>query len=178
MARVLVFDTETTGLWDNTIKSLDKQPEIFEWYSIVVDTQTYEISDELHLFFKPTKPMEKGASRATGKKDEDLKDYPPFKSGAEKISWAVECSDSVLAHNLTYDITVTDFEFDRLGLAVNWPEKICTVEKTEWINGYRLSLTDLYKLLFDEDFGGKHEAKNDVQALARVYIELLKRKWI
>lgn len=178
MAKWLIFDTETTGLWDNTVKSLDKQPEIFEWFSVVLDTETFEIDNELHLFFKPTKSMDKGASKATGKKDEDLKDYPPFRSGAEQICSVIEYQDVVLAHNLQYDVTVTDFEFKRLGLFVNWPDKVCTVEKTEWIEGYRQSLTNLHKLLFDEDFGGKHEAKNDVLALARCVIELLKRNWI
>lgn len=178
MARHLIFDVESTGLWDNTIKSLDKQPFVFEYFSLVVDTETYEISDELHLLFKPEAKMDKGASKATGKKDEDLKDFPPFASGANQIKQAIETSDAVVAHNAMFDFTIMNFEFKRAGIEVNWPEVRDTVQLTEWIEGFRQSLTNLHKLLFDEDFGNKHEAPADVRALARCYIELLKRNWI
>lgn len=178
MARHLIFDTETSDLVSNTIRSLDLQPEIFEWYSIVLDTDKMELVDELHLFSKPKGKIAKGASKATGKKDEDFVNYPPFADGADKIKSMVESCDLVIAHNLNFDVTVTDFEFARIGKGINWPEKRDTVSLTEWIFGYRLTLTALYNHLFDEDFGNKHEASADVKALARVWIELLRREWV
>lgn len=178
MTRHLIFDTETTDLFSNTIKTLDKQPEIFEFYGLVLDMDTFEIVEDLHLFSKPVGKIAKGAAKATGKADADFVDYPPFADNAERIKTFIESCDAVVAHNLNYDVTVTNFEFKRLDSNINWPELICTVEKTEWIEGFRLSLTALHTLLFEEDFGNKHEAKADVQALARCYIELKKRNWI
>ena len=77
-----------------------------------------------------------------------------------------------------FDFNMINIEFKRLGLEVSWPEVICTIEATEWLHGYRLSLTSLYQELFDEKFSNAHEAKADVHALGRCYIEMIKRGWV
>jgi DNA polymerase-3 subunit alpha len=66
-------------------------------------------------------------------------------------------------------------EMRRLGLTVAWPRVICTVEETEHLKGHRLKLSDLYELLFGEKFANAHDAKADVEALAKCYFELVKR---
>lgn len=176
MAKHLVFDTETTGLIRNTLVRLEKQPEIFEFFGVSVDMDTLELGEELHVFAKPTKKMDDGAKKATGKDDSFFVDFEPFSSNAEKIKSFIESHDAVVAHNLMYDFNVINFEFKRIGIDIKWPRLICTLEKTEFIKGYRISNTDLFKYLFEgEDFDNKHEARADVLALARSYIELVKR---
>lgn len=178
MEKHLIFDTETTGLWRNTLVALEKQPEIFETYGYRIDPESFEEIDEMHFFSKPTKKMEAGAKKATGKDDSFMVDFPPFKDNALKWKKYIESSDAVVCHNAVYDVTVCNFEFARLGMEIKWPRVICTVESSEWIHGYRLSLTALHEFLFDEKFTGAHEAKTDVHALGRCYIELIKRGWI
>lgn len=176
--KVLIFDTETTGLWSNTLISLDKQPEVFDWFGLTFDTETHEVLGELQRYSKPYGKIEVKASKATGKKDEDFAGYDRFEVSANDIKQYIEKHDAVLGHNVVFDIEVTNFEFKRLGMEVNWPPAIDTVEKTEWIKGHRLSLTDLHLFLFDAKFEGAHEAKTDVLATMRCYSELLKRGWI
>ena len=176
MVKHLVFDTETTGLIRNTLVMLDKQPEIFEFFGVSVDMDTLELGEELHVFAKPSKKMDEGAKKATGKDESFFVDFKPFSESAQRIKECIENHDAVVAHNLMYDFNVMKFEFKRLGMEIKWPRLICTIEKTEHVKGYRLSNTDLYKHLFPgEDFDGKHEARNDVLALARSYVELVKR---
>lgn len=170
-----VFDTETIGLISNSLITLDKQPELFEYYAYRFNDETFEYIDDLHVFAKPSKPMEKGASRATGKKDSDFVSYPKFSENAQRIKDYIESSDVVVAHNAMYDVNILNFEFARIGQTIKWPKIICTVEKTEHLFGYRLSLTALHEYLFGEGFGNAHEADSDVKALGRCYIELVKR---
>lgn len=174
----ILWDTETTDVWRNTVRSLDKQPYIFEFYGMKVDMSTFEIVDELTVYAKPQGKISKDASRVTGKKDEDFANFPSFSENALRIKEFMEGADASVAHNLRFDVKMLDFEFARLGMAIDWPRLICTVERTEWIQGYRLSLTALHELLFGEGFTGAHEAKTDVDALYRCYVELTKRKWI
>lgn len=176
--KVLIFDTETTDLWHNTITSLDKQPEIFDWYGLTFDTETHEVLDELQVFARPFGKIAEGAAKATKKKDEDFAGYERFSVNAHSIKDYIEKHDAVLGHNVVFDLEITNFEMRRLGIEVNWPMAIDTVEKTEWIKGYRLSLTDLHIELFGHKFEGAHESKTDVMATMRCYSELLKRGWI
>ncbi len=178
MPRTLIFDVETTDLWQNTLVALDKQPEIFDWYGLTLDEDTMEVVDELQVFAKPKGKIAEGASKATKKRDEDFADYEPFAVNAQRIKEYIESHDLVVAHNIMFDWGVTNFEMHRLGLKINWPPMIDTVEKTEWIKGYRLSLTDLHVFLFERKFEGAHESRTDVFALKDCYVELKKRGWI
>jgi len=176
--KVLIFDTETTGLWQNTLVSLDKQPEIFDWYGLTLDTETLEVVNDLQIFAKPKGKIADGAARATKKTDADFVDFESFAANAERIKVYIEEHDVCIAHNAMFDWGVTNFEMQRCGLEVNWPVIIDSVEKTEWIKGFRLSLTDLHLFLFERKFEGAHEAKTDVVALKDCWIELLKRGWV
>lgn len=184
----LILDTETTGLLRNTLVSLDKQPQMFEFYGYRIDPVTFEEYDELHFFSKPTIKMEEGAKKATGKNDNFVANFDPFKTNAQRLKDYIESSDAIIAHNAMYDYNIIDMEFKRLGIEIKWPEIICTIEKTEaglpnedgtitW-TGYRQSLTKLHEFLFNEKFGGVHQARDDVRALGRCYIELIKRGWL
>jgi hypothetical protein len=74
---------------------------------------------------------------------------------------------------------MVDIEFERLGRKAPWPpRKVCTVEATVHLLGYRLSLQNLHKHLFGENFDEAHRAKVDVEALVRCCVELRKREVI
>jgi hypothetical protein len=70
---------------------------------------------------------------------------------------------------------MVEIEMQRHGCDIIWPEKICTVEMTEHMDGFRLSLTALHEKLFGEAFKGSHRASADVHAMKRCYSELIKR---
>lgn len=176
--KLLIFDTETTDLWQNTLVQLDKQPEIFDWYGLTLDTDTLEVVNEFQVFAKPKGKIAEGAAKATKKTDADFADYEPFSVNAERIKAYIEEHDAVLGHNVVFDWGVTNFEMQRCGLIVNWPPLIDSVEKSEWIMGYRLTLTALHELLFEEKFKEAHTAKADVVALKDCWVEMMKRGWV
>ncbi len=170
----LIFDTETTGLPDNSAQSLDKQPHIIEFYGCIVE-ENGDVVEELEFLCDPGIPLEKKITQITGLTDADLVGKPNFK---EKIGLVKEFfgkADSCVAHNLDFDETLLGFEFQRAEESLVMPRKICTMAATEHFNGYRLSMQKLYQHLFDEGFENAHRAKADVKALRRIYHELRKR---
>ena len=168
--KTLFFDTETSNLIANSLRPLDKQPEIIQWYGVIYDG--VEASDDLNLYIKPKKPVTKEIEKITGITNEFLADKSPFADVAAQIKTQIESVDLCVAHNASFDRDVTNIEFARLGMSIEWPELFCTVEQTEPIYGYRVKLGDLFKVLFDKPMTGAHNAKTDVEGLAACYWKL------
>lgn len=170
--KTLVFDTETTALISNSLLKDQYQPHVIEFYGCLIDGKGKKI-DELDSLIDPGKPIPEEVTRITGIKQGDIDGCPKFSELAESIIALIESSDTVVAHNLSYDMSVIDFELKRLGKKVHWPKSlICTVEQTEHIFGFRLNLSALHEHLFGEPFSGAHRAKVDVEALTRCYLKL------
>lgn len=171
------FDTETTGLIDNHVLRLEMQPEIIEFYGCFVDLSAGEILIEMDFQFKPRYGVPEDTTKITGLTAEDLADAPPFSTSALAIRTAIETSGTVIAHNLSFDMEMLALEFERIPLPpLKWPAlKICTVEQTIHLKGFRLGLNNLHELLFGEPFKEAHRAKTDVMATVRCACELFKR---
>jgi DNA polymerase III epsilon subunit-like protein len=169
--KALVFDTETTGLIKNKLQHIDSQPFIIELFGVSLDDEGNELGTIDHLFDPGFKVSEE-ITRITGITPQMLVGKPKFKQHAEEVKAFIEDHDCVVAHNLSYDKAMIDFEMRRAGLTVDWPELICTVESTEHIKGFRLNLNALHELLFGEPFTGAHRAEVDVRALASCFGKL------
>ncbi len=175
--RSLILDTETTGLLENSLRAEKHQPRVIEFYGNVVEDDG-EVVSELELLFDPGTSLTEEITNITGIKDDDLKGKLPFNAHESQIRAFVGSAEAMVAHNLSFDQAIISREFMRCGTLdrVQWPRKrICTVEATEWLKGYRLSLGALYEHLFAEPFPGAHRAKADVKALIRCWVELRKR---
>lgn len=172
----LIFDTETTNLIHNSIQPLHKQPRVIEFFGLLIDDDGMEELDTLHAYLNPGVPLSAEVTKITGIKNEQLVGKPPFAEFAPLLVDLMGRADVVVAHNLSYDMAVINFEFARLGKRLVWPERrVCTVEATESLRGYRLNLTALHTELFGEAFAKAHSAEHDVRATARCYVELKAR---
>jgi len=175
MNRTLIFDTETTSLVSNSLLREDLQPRIIEFYGQIVDETGKQI-EELEFICDPGVPITEEITRITGISAQDVKGKKRFADHADSVIRLLQSADSVVAHNLSYDWFVVNVEMKRLGLKPEWPLiRICTVEETEWIKGYRLNLGALHEELFGERFSGAHRARTDVEALTRCFIALRER---
>ena len=173
--KVLAFDTETTGLIDNHTMKLTKQPEVIEFYGCLVDLSSGEVINEVEQLIKPSEKISAEITRITNITDEMVKDAPPFAQVQERIRIFIEGAPAVLAHNLSFDMEVLGLEMERLSASISWPQiRICTVEQTVHLKGFRLSLANLHEHLFNEPFPEAHRAKNDVVAMVRCAVELHK----
>lgn len=171
----LIMDTETSGLISNHSIKLDKQPEVIEYFSVLTNLATGERLREFETLIKPRNPVSEEITDITGIDNEMLKDAQSFELLAPAIKADIESAETVIAQNMSFDAEMIDTEFERLGLKVNWPRKLCTVEATVHLKGYRLKQMALYELLFNETFKDAHRARPDCEALERICVELFKR---
>lgn len=174
-----MLDTETTGLLKNHIKPLNELPEIIEFYGAIVDLKTGKISSELDTLVKPTRPIPDEPRKITGITDETVAEAPTFLSILPQVDDLFEQAGMLIAHNLSYDMEIISIEYERLGKEPKWPMvKICTVEQTVHLKGYRLSLTALHELLFGETFSEAHRAGPDTKALIRCAVAMNEKGWL
>lgn len=169
------FDTETTGLIDNLSMPDAHLPELIEFYGCEFVWETGEVVREFETFVKPERDIEEIITKITGITDETVKDAPRFPDVAERIQEALLWTEPVLAHNLSYDEDMLTLEFRRRGLDLRLPLRVCTVEQTVHLKGYRLSLGALHETLFGEPHQDAHRARTDVMAMVRCCVELKKR---
>lgn len=184
----LLFDTETSDLIRNKHRPLAQQPHITEFFGLKLQgvpvsakgekkaTVKWKEKDTWWSLFNPGIPLSKEVQRITGLDDATLKGEPAFRSKAAALKAFIEDCDMVVAHNLSFDMDMVNFEMQRAEVTVNWPkQRVCTVEATEHLRGRRLKLIELHGLLFGEPFENAHRAENDVRPMARCFIELSNR---
>lgn len=166
-----VFDSETSGLVGTSLLPIKHQPKVTEIYGCLLEDG--QKVDEIEFFANPGEKLDPKVVSITGITDAMLANEKPFVHYAPALDKIIARADEVVAHNLSFDVAMIDVEFERCGLVVPWPAgRICTVEATEWIKGYRLSLGALHEHLFGEKFAGAHRARVDVEALTRCFLEL------
>jgi len=178
---VTCIDVETTGLIKNRHAPLDKQPKVIEFCAMDVNLKTGKKAKPFDVFLNPGEKLEHVITKITGITDDDLKVKTTFKNQAAKIKKICAGSDKVkaiVAHNMTFDSDMIDIELERLKMKVKWLRKICTIEQTMHLKGYRLNQQALHQELFEKKFVGAHRASGDVHALADICIELYKRGMI
>lgn len=181
--KALIFDTETTGLPKNRTIKLDLQPEIIEFAAKMVNLKTGKVLKSYQTLIKPSKPLsdtpafgdKKTITQITGITNEMLASAPSFKEVSKEIFTMIQKAPVAIAHNLSFDAEMIDIEAERLKIELAWPRKICTVEATIAMKGFRLNLTKLHLELFGKEFEGAHRAMGDVEALTPICVELFKR---
>jgi DNA polymerase-3 subunit alpha len=170
----LFFDTETTGLLENSLMPIEKQPHITELFMVKFDEHGTELGSFHSLFLPPVKLSDE-IIKITGITPEMLEGAPAFRDRIAEIMAFMADADCLVAHNLSFDRDMLINEFTRAGGSITFGELICTVEATEHLKGFRLSLSDLHEYLFGEKFEGAHRAEIDVRAMVRCFFELLNR---
>lgn len=170
---VLIFDTETTALLNNTLANEKHQPHVIEFYGAMHNDATGELVEDLEFLCKPPVRITEEVEKITGLSQDDVKNELPFKNYASRVKDFIGGAQRVVAHNLAYDFNVVNIEAQRASVRIEWPiTRICTVRETEWIKGYRLKLEDLHEHLFGAKPTNTHRARSDVETLARCYFKL------
>jgi DNA polymerase III epsilon subunit-like protein len=179
--KVILFDTETTGLSIHSLLPPAMTSRIIEFYGCLIDDEIGpEPIAELDFICDPEMPIEPIITKITGLTNADLKGRPKLKERLPEVQGLFKMAPRIVAHNIQYDYTILEHEVKRLRAEpLVWPlRKTCTVAGTEHLKGHRLKLIDLHRELFGEGFPEAHRAKNDVTALARIWCELIKRQEI
>jgi len=187
----LFFDTETTGLpknWKASYKDLNNWPRLVQIAWIIADANG-NIIEQKNYIIKPN-----GFSipeEAT--KIHRISTQKAFQQGQEldyvlnQINDCLNKCDTIVAHNLSYDLNIVASEMYRANMdsAILEKKQICTMEST--INycklpgnyGYKFpKLSELYQKLFYSNFDEAHDASVDIKATFKCFYELIKNKTI
>lgn len=178
--RAIVYDTETTGLIENSAIPLKNQPHVIELHAVEVlrgEDGAFKTGEEWGSLFYANELGEK-TTEITGITVDMTRCAPKFATKLPELSDFFLGATHQVGHNLSYDMDMLHLELRRVGMekAFPWPPiPICTVEHTETMKGFRLGLNDLHEELFGERFEDHHRAAPDTRATARCVVELLNR---
>ncbi len=168
---MIVCDTETTGLIEPMSLPLDRQPHIVEFAAIKLDDVTLEEVGRMEFLCKPPVQLTPEIMGITNLTNEILADKPPFAFYFEELVEFFLGQRHFVAHNAAFDASMIAFECRRLGLGGRfpWPRNhICTVEKSNHIDGFRLKLAQLHEKATGENhINHAHRAMADTEALVK-----------
>lgn len=168
MSRLIVLDTETTGL------------EVHQGHR-VVELGCVELSArrpsgrQLHRYFNPGRAVDPEAMRVHGLTDEFLAAQPPFAAAAQEFLDFVAGAELII-HNAAFDVGFLDAELARLDPPVGGLAQLCRVTDTlamarRLYPGQRNTLDALCRRLgVDNSSRQLHGALLDAQLLAEVYL--------
>jgi DNA polymerase III epsilon subunit-like protein len=175
----IFFDTETTG----TSRYND---HIVQLAWILTDSSG-RILDQACDIVKPdgyTIPI--SASNIHGiTTSQAAKNGKPLKAVLGKLSSVAEHAIALVAHNISFDISILESNYKRISLRypLSGKKHICTMRSsTEWCKlpklngkaGYKWpTLEELHYKLFGESFGEAHDALVDTKACLRCYFKLV-----
>ena len=172
--KVLVFDTETTGLIKQNASLYHKEnPYIMQLSWLLYDTKTSFIieSSNDYIALSEQTPISVDAMKITGITRDVLKDHGiPILEALNNFDRAAKQADTIIAHNLSFDQKMIYIEYTRNGLIplkVTSPFKnktthctmknnidLCSIKKLskggKYYNKYP-TLLELFKFLYKEE---------------------------
>lgn len=169
--KLLVFDTETTGLIHHPLAELSVQPRIIEFAAVLIDSGLEAPVDELSILINPLIPITAEITGITGITDKMVADAPAFPEVAARLSDFFGAADVMVAHNFQFDETMLRNELRRHALleGFRWPPRgVCTVQLFAEEFGYNPKLTELYAAKMGRPLAQTHRAMDDVRALADI----------
>lgn len=187
---ILFFDTETTGVPDKGQYNNPRHantPRLVELGALLYYPNGKRYG-KLEVIVKPEGfEIPKGASDVHGISTERaLAEGIPLIEALDRFSRMIDLCDTVVAHNLDYDLLVYAGEVIRLDRPnlLDSKKKVCTKDLTTNIckipGRYGKwkwpTLQEAHVHLFGKEFSGAHGAMADIQACADVYFEVVNNR--
>ena len=181
----LFFDTETTGIprrWDAPLTDLANWPRVVQVAWMTCKLTGEEISSSESIIQPEGFRIPADVSRIHGITTERaLKEGRPLAVVLQEFTQIVKDSESVVAHNISFDAAVLGAEYLRANLAnpLTSRKQICTMTATTDFcrlpgsRGFKWpKLHELHQKLFGKPQEETHRALADVRACAKCFFEL------
>lgn len=186
--KIIVFDTETTGLPLSQGK-LSDQPHICQFASLLLECDLPNRRllkiNQIDQLINPGVPIPSAASDIHHITDEQVAQSPSFAEFADTLLHEFHEADIAVAHNLPFDKQLIEIELSRLNLNKNFlpTQTFDTMASTRDLcrlpgrhGNYKAPrLEELYRFLFQKNFTGAHNALQDVIATVHCMLALIKQ---
>lgn len=187
--RVLVFDTETSGLIPKKYESINECPYILQLACMLVDTDGSKVINKIdsinEIINAPINKLDDKVMEITGLTIEKVKSGVDIIPILKKFKNMLENSDVLVAHNLEFDLKMIKIEFERNNIELNTPRssyctmknstQICNIQRENSFGKYLKwpTLEELHKHLFPGlDVKNLHDAYVDSILCLRCYLML------
>lgn len=166
--KVIIFDTETTGLLLPSAAPLEKQPRIIELGALMVTERA--ITGELSQLLNPEVEITAEITKITGITNEDLVGKPTFKEYLPQLIEFFRGADMLICHNAPFDTGMLKNDLKRAGCEdFPWPAEIlCSAQEYTARLGKRPSLKVLYEKIIGTPLAQTHRALDDAMAVYEV----------
>jgi DNA polymerase III epsilon subunit-like protein len=183
----VVFDTETTGLAQFGKPPTDAlQPKLVQLAAVLFNDNDTEIACLSTIVQPEGWVIPEQAFKVHGiTTQRAVEQGISLRTTAELFGEFLDIADTVVAHNVHYDVLVMRHNVSLLGhtgdifegktihCTKNASTNILKIKKPN--GGYKWpTLTEAHTYFFNADFSGAHSALEDTRACARVYQELKK----
>lgn len=163
--KIVVFDTETTGLLLPSTLPPEDQPRIIELGVAVIEEGV--LTGEHNWIIDPECEITAEITKITGITNDDVKGKPKFREILAEIEPVFADSKYGIAHNAPFDVGMLTNELllcARDGFP--WPETvICSAQEYTHFLGYRPRLIQLYEHVMGCKLDQTHRALDDALAL-------------
>jgi DNA polymerase III epsilon subunit-like protein len=186
--KFLIFDTETTGLaknLNNPITDTKNWPFIVQLSWIIADIYG-NIFEKENFVIKPDNfkiPIEAiNIHKITNEIAFEI--GVPISKALTKFGESINKVHYIVAHNLEFDYKVISCEFyrNKYSSEIKIKKKICTMKAAQnnlyTMNNKFISLTELYKVLFQEEITQKHNAFDDTMMTYKCFCKLIENSTI
>lgn len=187
--RVLVFDTETSGLIPKKYESLTECPYILQLACILVDTDGSKVINKIdsinEIVNAPIDKLDNKVMEITGLTIEKVKSGVDIVPLLYKFKNMIDECDVLVAHNLEFDSNMIKLECIRNNIELNVSKscyctmkkstQLCRLEKENSFGKYLKwpTLEELHKHLFpDFKVNNLHDAYVDTLLCLRCYLML------
>lgn len=189
--KILVLDTETTGLpgpGKPSIYQTDNWPYIIQMSFIIYDSLIHEISEKNDLIINIPDKIE--ISPKSYEIHKISKEYCQSVGvsiiyALQILNEAINNSDIIIGHNISFDKQVIIVEFIRNKMRSNFPEKdtFCTMKNYKQFCNLTYqranmtyyikfpTLSELYEIIFNKKPTNLHNSYNDILVCLRCYIK-------
>lgn len=174
MTLAIALDVETTGLLVPIAFPKESQPRIIEFSAVLFDLETGETQDEINEYVNPFVSIPRKITSLTGIGNADVANAPSWNDLQVPIADLASKSGFVIAHNAVFDRDVIEWNcklFDSES-HLYYHDWICTMIESQWIEGKPIKMEALYEYLKGERLDQTHRAREDVQALMAIAVDL------
>jgi DNA polymerase-3 subunit epsilon len=186
----LFFDTETTGLprnWNAPASDLGNWPRLVQIAWLLYDADGRKVLGQDYIIKPQGFTIPRDAARIHGITTERAeKNGVSLRSVLKDFSGVIGRASYLVAHNVRFDEKIVGAEFLREGVTdkLCQTKKICTMTATTHFcklpgnyGDYKWpKLSELHFKLFNEEFAEAHNAVVDIEACAKCFWELRRRR--